>query len=137
VVLRLIAGIYDPDEGDVRIGNRSMAAVGPENRNVGMAFQNFALYPHRPAFDNIASPLRARRVGEDEVRRRAFPLLSRPPLPPRTTSNPRNCRLSPSDGTNPMCDDVAPFATAPAGCKVDKIVDQQSANYLLSRFTAW
>ena len=60
VLLRLIAGIDDPDEGDIRLDDRSLLGTAPEARGVGMAFQNFALYPHMAAFENIASPLRAR-----------------------------------------------------------------------------
>ena len=70
VLLRLIAGVLRADSGDIRIGGESIAHLGPEHRNVGMAFQNFALYPHMTAFENIASPLRARRTDEAEVRRR-------------------------------------------------------------------
>jgi multiple sugar transport system ATP-binding protein len=70
VLLRLIAGMYEPDEGDIRIGEKSVVGIGPEARDVGVAFQNFALYPHLPAFENIASPLRARQRSEDEIRRR-------------------------------------------------------------------
>ncbi len=68
VLLRLIAGMYPPDAGDVRIDGRSVIGVGPEARDVGMAFQNFALYPHMAAFENIASPLRARGSSNDEIR---------------------------------------------------------------------
>jgi multiple sugar transport system ATP-binding protein len=60
VLLRLIAGVIDPDEGDIRINGNDMAGVEPENRGVGMAFQNFALLPHMDAHANIASPLTAR-----------------------------------------------------------------------------
>ena len=70
VLLRLLSGVFAPDAGDVRIGNRSVVALGPEERGIGMAFQNFALYPHLPAFENIASPLRARRAPESEVKER-------------------------------------------------------------------
>jgi multiple sugar transport system ATP-binding protein len=70
VLLRLIAGILQPEAGDIRIGGASILDQGPEARDVGMAFQNFALYPHMPAFENIASPLRARRTTEPEIRRR-------------------------------------------------------------------
>ena len=68
VLLRLIAGMYPPDAGDVRIDGRSVVGIGPEARDVGMAFQNFALYPHMAAFENIASPLRARGTPETEIR---------------------------------------------------------------------
>lgn len=68
VLLRLIAGVLDPDAGDIRIDGRSIAFEPPEARNLGMAFQNFALYPHMTAYDNIASPLRALKQTETEVR---------------------------------------------------------------------
>ena len=60
VLLRLIAGIDDPDDGDILMDGASILGTAPEARGVGMAFQNFALYPHLSAFENIASPLRAR-----------------------------------------------------------------------------
>jgi multiple sugar transport system ATP-binding protein len=68
VLLRLIAGLVEPDEGTVRLNGRDMTDAPPEDRGVGMAFQNFALFPHMSAFDNIASPLAARRDGAEAVR---------------------------------------------------------------------
>lgn len=67
VLLRLIAGVEEPEEGDITIGGESIVGLGPESRGVGMAFQNFALYPHMSAFENIASPLRAAKCAEPEV----------------------------------------------------------------------
>jgi multiple sugar transport system ATP-binding protein len=60
VLLRLIAGVIDPDEGRILIGGEDVTDVDAERRGVGMAFQNFALFPHMSAFDNIATPLEAR-----------------------------------------------------------------------------
>ncbi|WP_119272130.1 ABC transporter ATP-binding protein [Taklimakanibacter deserti] len=68
VLLRLIAGVEEPSSGKIRIDNQDMADVAPEHRDVGMAFQNFALFPHLNAFENIASPLRARAQGEPQVK---------------------------------------------------------------------
>ncbi|MGE3871639.1 MAG: ABC transporter ATP-binding protein [Parvibaculaceae bacterium] len=68
VLLRLIAGVEEPTSGEIRIDNQDMADVAPEHRDVGMAFQNFALFPHLDAFENIASPLRARAQGETQVK---------------------------------------------------------------------
>jgi multiple sugar transport system ATP-binding protein len=59
VFLRLVAGVIDPDGGVIRIGGKEMKDVEPEERGIGMAFQNFALFPHMSAFDNIAAPLEA------------------------------------------------------------------------------
>ncbi len=66
-LLRLIAGILEPDSGDVLIAGESVADRGPQSRGVAMAFQNFALYPHMNAFENIASPLRARAADEKTI----------------------------------------------------------------------
>jgi multiple sugar transport system ATP-binding protein len=60
VLLRIIAGLQEPDGGTVTIDGADMTDASPESRGVGMAFQNFALFPHFNAFDNIASPLTAR-----------------------------------------------------------------------------
>ncbi len=68
VLLRLVAGVVDPDAGDILIGGRSMKDVEPEDRGVGMAFQNFALFPHMTAFDNIASPLEAAHSAKDKIK---------------------------------------------------------------------
>ncbi len=61
VLLRLICGVVEPEDGRVLIGDEDMTDVEAEDRGVGMAFQNFALFPHMSAFDNIASPLEARK----------------------------------------------------------------------------
>ena len=70
VLLRLLAGVLAPDGGDLRVNGASVTHLPPERRDVGMAFQTFALYPHLPASENIASPLRARRLAQREVRQR-------------------------------------------------------------------
>src|SRR5215475_13926069 len=65
VLLRMIAGMFEPDEGDILIGGRSVVGAPPERRGIGMAFQNFALFPHMSAKDNIASGLRAKAGGSE------------------------------------------------------------------------
>ena len=70
VLLRLIAGIEEPDSGIVRIAGRDCTQDSPEVRGVGMAFQNFALFPHMSAYDNVASGLTATGAGREEIRRR-------------------------------------------------------------------
>lgn len=57
VLLRLIAGVIEPDSGSISINGRNMDNVDPEDRGIGMAFQNFALFPHMSAHKNIASSL--------------------------------------------------------------------------------
>lgn len=68
VLLRAIAGLIDPEEGAILIDGADMADIEAEHRGVGMAFQNFALFPHMTAFDNIASPLEAHRQSKERIR---------------------------------------------------------------------
>lgn len=69
VLLRMIAGMFEPDEGDILVGDRSIVGAAPERRGIGMAFQNFALFPHMTARDNIASGLRAKGGVKDAASR--------------------------------------------------------------------
>jgi multiple sugar transport system ATP-binding protein len=68
VLLRLVAGVEQPDEGRILLGGRDVTDQAPETRGVGMAFQNFALFPHMSAFDNVASALTAHKVPRDIIR---------------------------------------------------------------------
>lgn len=67
VLLRLIAGVIEPDQGTVKINGADMAGVDPEDRGVGMAFQNFALFPHMSAYQNIASAIEVREPEESKL----------------------------------------------------------------------
>jgi multiple sugar transport system ATP-binding protein len=67
VLLRLIAGMIHPDRGTITAGGRDITDLNPEQRHLGMAFQNFALYPHMTAYENIASPLRAKQTAAAEL----------------------------------------------------------------------
>ena len=68
--LRLIAGLEKPDEGEVRIGDRDVTGEPPAARDLAFVFQQYSLYPHMTAYDNLAFPLRApaRRVEEGLIR---------------------------------------------------------------------
>jgi ABC-type sugar transport system ATPase subunit len=59
--LLMIAGIYRPTAGEIAFGERRIDHLHPRNRDVGMVFQSYALYPHLSLFENIAFPLRLRR----------------------------------------------------------------------------
>ncbi len=75
-LLRLIAGVLEPDQGEVWIDGKSVMDVGPEARGVAMAFQNFALSPLMDAFETIASPLRARQRPEEDVKQRVHEIAA-------------------------------------------------------------
>ncbi|MEM0457767.1 MAG: ABC transporter ATP-binding protein [Sulfolobales archaeon] len=61
-LLRLIAGFEVPDTGYIIMDNRNITFEPPWKRNIGIVFQNYALYPHMTAFENIAAPLRIKKV---------------------------------------------------------------------------
>ncbi len=65
-VLRIIAGLEDPDEGTVEIGDRVVNDVEPKDRNIAMVFQNYALYPHMTVHRNIDFPLKCRGMPKPE-----------------------------------------------------------------------
>ncbi len=69
VLLRLLSGIMMADSGEIKMDNQIINELHPEERDVSMAFQNFALYPHLKAYENIASPLRAKNknLSENEI----------------------------------------------------------------------
>jgi multiple sugar transport system ATP-binding protein len=67
ILLRLIAGVEEPTAGLIEIDGRDVTDVPPERRDVGMAFQNFALFPHLSAAQNIATPLQARRATQAAI----------------------------------------------------------------------
>lgn len=61
-LLRLIAGFYHPDHGDLSFGGRSMVNVPTSERNIGMVFQNYALWPHMTVFENISYGLKIKKI---------------------------------------------------------------------------
>jgi len=79
--LRLLAGLEKPDAGEVYVGGRLLTSaaraifVAPEKRRMGMVFQTYAIWPHMTVFENIAFPLREKRLTADEVRERVMAML--------------------------------------------------------------
>ena len=69
--LRIVAGLEEADGGDVRIGGRSMKGVPPQDRDVAMVFQGYALYPQMTVRENIEFPLKMRKVDAKERRKRS------------------------------------------------------------------
>ncbi len=69
-LLRLIAGLESADRGTIRLGERDVTPLPPYRRRVAMTFESYALYPHLTVFENIASPLRARRTDRATIEAR-------------------------------------------------------------------
>lgn len=64
--LRMLAGLEEPDRGDIRIGGTSVVGLEPKDRDVALVFQSYALYPHLSARENIRYPLKVRRLSRTE-----------------------------------------------------------------------
>jgi multiple sugar transport system ATP-binding protein len=69
-LLRVVAGLEEADGGEVLIGGKRVNRVSPSERNIAMVFQNYALYPHKKAFENISIGLKLRRYPGDEITRK-------------------------------------------------------------------
>lgn len=67
-LMRMIAGLETPTDGDIVIGGERVTELPPRKREVAMVFQSYALYPHMTVFDNIAFPLKAKKLPKEELR---------------------------------------------------------------------
>ena len=68
--LMMLAGFETPTHGTIMLEGKHINRVPPEKRDIGMVFQNYALFPHMTVFDNVAFPLRVRKRPDEEVRAR-------------------------------------------------------------------
>jgi iron(III) transport system ATP-binding protein len=91
-LLRIIAGFVLPDEGMVYLDGRPMNHIPPWQRNVGLVFQNYALWPHMTVYENVAFGLRERKVARSEITQRVGEALKQVGL--RGTENRRPSQLS-------------------------------------------
>jgi multiple sugar transport system ATP-binding protein len=65
--LRMVAGLEEISDGEIRIGNEVVNTLAPRDRDVAMVFQNYALYPHKTVFENLAFPLKLRKFSAAEI----------------------------------------------------------------------
>jgi len=79
--LRCIAGFEAPSEGSILLSGTSIEQQPPNRRNIGLVFQNYALFPHLTIFENVAFGLRLRRIGEAELKQRVGQALELVGLP--------------------------------------------------------
>ena len=68
--MRLVAGLERPTAGTIKIGDRDVTALRPQDRDIAMVFQSYALYPHKTVRDNLAFGLRMRGLARDEIARK-------------------------------------------------------------------
>jgi multiple sugar transport system ATP-binding protein len=86
--LRMVAGLEEVSAGDIYIGGELVNDLPPKDRDIAMVFQNYALYPHMTAFENMSFGLKLRKFSKDEIKKRVdnaarildiFELLDRKP----------------------------------------------------------
>lgn len=75
-LLMSIAGFVRPNAGSIRVDNAEIVALAPHRRNIGMVFQNYALFPHMTVGENVAYPLKLRSIGRAERDTRALGALA-------------------------------------------------------------
>ncbi len=80
-LLRMVAGLEDPTEGDVFIKGKRINDTPIHRRNLGMIFQNYALFPHKTIFDNVAFGLKYRDVSKEDIKEKVTRALEMVRLP--------------------------------------------------------
>jgi len=79
--LNMIAGFEIPTSGDILLEKEDITTVAPNRRGIGMVFQNYALFPHMTVYENIAFPLKMRKIASDKIRARTAEALELVKLP--------------------------------------------------------
>jgi multiple sugar transport system ATP-binding protein len=86
--LRMVAGLEDITEGEIRIGDRVVNDMPPKDRDIAMVFQNYALYPHMTVEDNLAFGLQLRKTPKEEQKKRVAEAAKMLALEPFLTRKP-------------------------------------------------
>ena len=73
--LMVIAGFEKATKGEITVGGQSLAHLAPQERNIGIVFQNYALFPHKTAAENVYFPLQMRKVGKKDGMKKAEEML--------------------------------------------------------------
>ncbi len=85
--LRIIAGLEEPDSGDVFVHGRSVLGFPPHRRDIGLVFQDLAIFPHKTVFENVAFGLRMKKVQKGKIRQRVDEILEVVELPAKQFAN--------------------------------------------------
>ena len=87
--LRMIAGLEDITEGELKIGDRVVNDLAPKDRDIAMVFQNYALYPHMTVRENVAFPLKLAGMDKAEIEKKVSEAAETLDSPSSSTAGPR------------------------------------------------
>ena len=88
--VRCIAGLVNPTSGQIYIGDQMVNHLPPKDRDVAMVFQNYALYPHMIVYNNIAFPLKMRKVAKNKIDEKVRNVANLLEIENFSTGNPKN-----------------------------------------------
>ena len=74
--LMMLAGFETPTHGEIYLDGKAISSIPPHKRGIGMVFQNYALFPHMTVYENLAFPLRVRKIPKDEADKKIDKALS-------------------------------------------------------------
>jgi len=74
--LMMLAGFETPTNGEIYLGGKAISSIPPHKRGIGMVFQNYALFPHMTVYENLAFPLKVRKIPKDEIDKKVDKALS-------------------------------------------------------------
>ena len=74
--LMMLAGFENPTSGEIYLDSKPISSITPHKRGIGMVFQNYALFPHMTVFENLAFPLRVRKMSNEEIEKKINKALS-------------------------------------------------------------
>lgn len=74
--LRMIAGFTEPTAGQILVDGKNVSTIPPYRRNIGIFFQNYALFPHMTVFENVAFGLKLQKLPKNEIRERVEHMLA-------------------------------------------------------------
>ena len=88
-ILRLIAGLENPDSGLIEISGKVVNTLPPKDRDIAMVFQNYALYPHMSVYENLAFPLRMRKQSNEVIKKSVYEIAELLGISKHLISKPR------------------------------------------------
>ena len=74
--LMMLAGFETPTSGEIYLEGEPISSIPPYKRGIGMVFQNYALFPHMTVFENLAFPLKVRKMSQEDIEKKVDKALS-------------------------------------------------------------